>query len=100
MSNTPLDIAKELLGLCIRYENRDHAFGDREVFWKENENDQHDVAEGYFGGGDAEVCIISTTTDETVMKFTGNEARELGRCGRIVHIGRNDETGPDRYEGA
>lgn len=92
------DQAKQLLDKCIRYELRDHYFGDREVVWKRAENGE-EVADGYFGGGENTVYIMEDATDMDRAQFTGHEARELGRCGRVVHIDRNDTTGPDYYEG-
>jgi hypothetical protein len=82
-----LSEAKAMLNLCVRGESRDHAFGDMEVFWT---RDGEDVADGYFGGGTADVYIQGTT-------FHGSEAHELRRCGAVGVIGRNDETGPDEY---
>jgi hypothetical protein len=86
--------ALNLLGLCERGELRDHAFGDREVFWIRN---GVEVAGGYFGGGNADVWINEEFGGGS---FKGNEARELAARGSNVKIERNDETGPDTYEGA
>jgi len=86
--------ASNLLGVCTRYESRDHAFGDREVFWRRGEVE---VADGYFGGGDAEVFIHE---DFGGGAFKGDEARRLAERGSMVVLGRNDETGPDEYRGA
>jgi hypothetical protein len=85
--------AKKILNSCTRYESRDHSFGDREIYWT---REDVEVAEGYFGGGDADVFIL--IPEQKV--FRGEQARELAKCGAIVHIGRNDETGPDNYRGA
>lgn len=85
--------AKKILNSCTRYESRDHAFGDREIYWT---REDVEVAEGYFGGGSADVFIL--LPEEEV--FRGKLARELAKCGAIVHIGRNDETGPDQYRGS
>ena len=100
MSNqTEFEFAKELLALCDRFESRDHYFGDREVYWT---YEGVDVAEGYFGGGAADVWVLDVTapTDQDRYSFSGEQARQLSRLGKTVSIGRNDETGPDQYRGA
>jgi len=85
--------ASNLLGMCQRFESRDHAFNEREVFWRRGENE---VADGYFGGGSAEVFIAA---DFGGGVFKGDEARKLAERGTNPVIGRNDETGPDEYRG-
>ena len=85
--------AKNLLGLCKRFESRDHFFSDREVFWKRA---GREVAEGYFGGGSADVYIHEEYGGRS---FHGQEAKELVKCGKEVEIGRNDEVGDDIYGG-
>jgi len=85
--------AKNLLGMCKRYESRDHAFNDREVYWRRN---GEEVADGYFGGGTGEVYIHEEFGGGT---FIGEEARALVARGIDPEIGRNDETGPDFYAG-
>jgi hypothetical protein len=86
--------AKQFLARCKRIENRDHYFGDREVYWT---LDDEEVAGGYFGGSDKSVWIHE---DQGGGSFEGNEAKELVTFGQSVVIGRNDETGPDHYAGA
>lgn len=86
--------AKILLGFCERAESRDHVFNDREIYWT---YDGEDVAEGYFSwAGHAGVHILLPEE----QSFSGQQAKELAKCGAIVNIGRNDETGPDAYWGA
>ena len=85
--------AAALLSRCKRFESRDHAFNDREVYWRLGEAE---VAEGYFGGGSGEVYIHEEYGSGT---FTGDEARMLVQRGQDPQIGRNDETGPDFYAG-
>lgn len=85
--------AYKLLCEASRHEVRDHVFGDREVYWKLGELE---IADGYFGGGSAEVHI---TYEEDGTSFRGEDARQLVECGREVHISRNDTTGPDHYVG-
>lgn len=82
-----IDEAKALLRECTRSENRDHAFGDVEVFWTKN---GVQVAEGYFGGTTQQVMFGDVT-------IQGTTARELRYCGIEGHIDRNDETGPEEY---
>ena len=82
--------AKKLLSASIRSECRDHAFGDREVFWEDGNGDE--VGGGYFGGGGGSVWIFGTD-----YAWAGSEARELSRCGTVGAIDRNDSTGPDEY---
>lgn len=84
-----LQEAKDILGGCVRSENRDHAFGDCEVFWTKN---GLLIAEGYFGGGDASVRI-----DEPEGSFKGEQAHALRAFGTTGLISRNDETGPDEF---
>ena len=85
--------ASNLLGMCQRGELRDHAFGDRELFWVRS---GVEVASGYFGGGKMEVWINEDFGGGT---FEGEEAKKLSVRGSNVKIERNDETGPDRYDG-
>ena len=85
--------AKNLLGLCKRYENRDHYFSDREVYWTRA---GREVAEGYFGGGSADVYIHEEYNGRA---FHGQEALELSKVGKEVEIGRNDTAGDDIYGG-
>lgn len=93
------EYAKWILEQCDRAESRDHYFGDREIYWTYNNTD---VADGYFGGGAADVWVLDITapTDQDRFAFHGEQARELSRLGKTVTIGRNDETGPDQYRGA
>jgi len=103
MDNTTdqFEIAKALLSKCVRYESRDHYFGDREVYWVLEEDDKKtDIADGYFGGGTATVHIMESAVDADLATFHGTQARELAKCGSKTVIGRNDETGPDQYRGA
>ena len=97
------DEAKKLLSASIRSELRDHAFGDREIYW--DNSDGHEVAQGYLGGGEHDyVGVCHTPIDHTSNKphpgstpFLGEEARELARLGKFGAVERNDSTGPDQY---
>lgn len=92
--------AKKLLNDCERQECRDHAFGDREVFWVfDIDGVKIDIADGYFGGGSRSVWILDPTVEMDRCEFTGEQARELAKCGKVTIIDRNDETGPDEYRG-
>jgi hypothetical protein len=84
-----LEEAKKILDGCVRQENRDHAFGDKEVYW---EKDGVVMAEGYFGNGTASVWM-----DPVNCSFENADARSLMNCGTLGTVGRNDETGPDEY---
>ncbi len=81
--------AKALLSQSVRDELRDHAFGDREIYWTTVGGE--DVASGYCGEG-----ITSVTVGETY--FIGEQAVELAKLGRTGSIERNDSTGPDEYQ--
>lgn len=94
-----IDDARTLLKMCHRHELRDHAFGDRQVFWTAGPNtDDPLVAEGYFGGGSAEIWIHEDWGENGA--FTGDYAKRLSACGETGVIGRKDVTGPDFYMGA
>lgn len=91
-----LEEAKRVLNGCTRQELRDHAFGDKEVYWLKG---TQEVACGYFGGGHAEVSIFKPAKDST--DFTGEDALTLRECGTVGEVERNDQTGPEQYaEGA
>lgn len=90
-----VEYAKTLLRGCTRSELQDHAFGDAEVYWMQNETM---IATGYFSGTIQEVHI---KVPDAEASFIGEAAMELRTLGNEGHIDRNDETGPDEYaEGA
>lgn len=89
-----LEEAKELLNQCTRHECRDHAFGDREIYFTMG---AVDVAEGYAGGGRSDIVIYGASPEEDA-RFNGKEADELFECGAVGGIERNDSTGPDEYQ--
>lgn len=80
--------AKEILDGCDRHELRDHAFGDMEISWTLR---GFEVAYGYAGGNQWGVHLVGDTA------FEGEEAKQLVVCGKLMHIERNDETGPDDF---
>lgn len=79
--------ASKLLSQCTRNELRDHAFGDREVYFTLNDEE---VAEGYLGGGMASVSIKGKGTE-----FTDGEARQLLALGTLGQVERNDSMDDD-----
>lgn len=93
------DEVKTLLNSCVRSECRDHAFGDREIFW--NRPDGSLVAEGYCGRDGASVWPACNEEDGKELfefpKFSDDQQWELLRCGTRGKISRNDSTGPDTY---
>jgi len=88
-----LEEAMTILNSCQRGELRDHAFGDREVYW---DRDDTMVAEGYFGRT-AAVGFYDSDGNE-IAEFTGDDAYKLSKCGELRGVSRNDETGPDEYQ--
>lgn len=100
------DTVKDFLNQCERSELRDHAFGDRELFWA---FDGVDVAGGYFNRDGRSVwindCEIVFKGDVLMLvhtEFSGDEALELSKCGKVGKIYRNDMQGDSipSYEGA
>lgn len=83
--------AKIFLNKHIRWELRDHAFGDLEFGWTDVSGKE--IAGGYSGGGKCEVWI----TGDPVAFFNGDTARELKTFGITGKISRNDMTGPDEF---
>lgn len=94
-----LEEAKKLLDLCEREELRDHAFGDREVFWT---FDGVEVAGGYFGSVDQNVWLLDMEAGTEIAGFRKDDAYELVKCGRLKAVERNDMQGNDipNYRGA
>lgn len=74
------EAAKELLAPSTRNELRDHAFGDKEVYF---EVDGTTIAEGYSGSSGQSVHINGT-------EFTGEEACILLALGTLGNVDRND----------
>jgi hypothetical protein len=88
--------AEQILSETTRSELRDHAFGDREVFWTK---DGVEIAGGYFGGRTADVWIGKGVEgwEGPTGDFEGLEARKLSQLGTLGVVDRNDETGPEEY---
>ena len=82
------DLAREILKESIRDELRDHAFGDKEICWRNNYGQL--VATGYVGSSGAE-CGMTGFDDS----FSEAEARELARLGTLGEVERNDSMGDD-----
>lgn len=87
-----LEEAKALLRTAVKFELRDHAFGDCEVTWYKEDTE---IADGYFGGGRRYVAITSV---DPGYVFDDAEADELRKCFASEQTSRNDETGPDDFE--
>ena len=92
MNDITFEEAKAILNSCTREELRDHAFGDREVYWMRGEEE---IGFSYVCAGPD---IVGVKLDGHEGTFEGREARELLGCGSSVRIERNDSTGPDRYQ--
>lgn len=87
-----LEEAKTLLRTAVKFEFRDHAFGDCEIEWVK---DGKGIAGGYFGGGvEASVWVGEPGSDSEMSFFRGKEAYELRKCFASQNVERNDETGP------
>jgi len=81
-----------LLDQSYRSELRDHAFGDREVSWCDQEG--NDIGFGYAGAGSVRVSVVNGDY------FDDKEADILIMCGKLKRVERNDSTGPDDYRGS
>lgn len=77
------DLAAKILSESIRDELRDHAFGDKEIYWRNNYG--HQVATGYVGSSGAECAM-----DGFDVSFSEAEARELAKLGTLGQVERND----------
>jgi hypothetical protein len=84
----------KILEACTREELRDHTFGDVEVYWMKGGKE---VAVGYFGSSSRHVGGIDAATGHWFFKDA--DADRLRRCGKLDRVDRNDETGPDHYQG-
>lgn len=87
-----LNEVRDILASCTRSELRDHAFGDREIFWRTSDGEI--VAEAY----DGSVCSFHYEYEG--KKFTSdNEGtlKELFSLGITGVVERNDSTGPDEF---
>lgn len=87
--------AKNRLNMAFRHELRDHAFGDREIFWTMG---GREMAGGYMGR-DKSVWIQDPHDPDEWISFNGEEAEKLANCGKLRRVDRNDSTGPDAYLG-
>lgn len=71
--------AKKTLESLTRYETVDRAFGDADVIWNDDEKGET-VAEGYFS---RHADRDSVLFHELGVKFLGEDARELRKCGTL-----------------
>lgn len=78
-----LELAKAILAESIRDELRDHAFGDKELYWRNKYG--HLVATGYYGRDSTECSMAGFDAH-----FSGDEAMELVRLGKLGEVERND----------
>ena len=85
------DLAKEILKECTRDELRDHAFGDKELYWKDKFG--HLIATGYVSSSDSDCGMTGFD-----VIFTGSEARELAKLGKLGQVERNDSMEDDDVE--
>lgn len=76
-------LAAKILSESIRDELRDHAFGDKEIYWRNNYG--HLVATGYVGPRRADCGMAGFD-----VSFSEKEARELVRLGTLGNVERND----------
>ncbi|MNB58639.1 hypothetical protein D3C87_364630 [compost metagenome] len=90
-SEMTYDEAVKVLAAATRDELRDHAFGDREIYWT-NDYGQS-VATGYVGSGG---CEIDFTGFELTLEE--DQYRDLINLGKVGNVERNDSTGPDEFE--
>lgn len=93
MTTLTKEQAVKLLTESRRDELRDHAFGDREIYWVHPV--LGDIAEGYSGGGDVSISVVFEVGDR-VFGY-GSDDRELLKLGQRGRVERNDSTGPDEY---
>ena len=76
-------LAAKILSESIRDELRDHAFGDKEIYWRNNYG--HMVATGYVGPRRVECGMAGFD-----VSFSEEEARHLARLGTLGNVERND----------
>lgn len=82
------DRAVEVLTAASRDELRDHAFGDKELYW--NNTYGHLVATGYSGRDAVEIGMAGFN-----VVFTDEQTRHLVTLGKLGKIERNDSMGDD-----
>ena len=82
------DLAREILKESIRDELRDRAFGDKEIYWRNNYGQL--VATGYVGSSGSECGMAGFD-----VSFSEAEARDLACLGTLGEVERNDSMGDD-----
>lgn len=82
------DLAAKILSESIRDELRDHAFGDKEIYWRDQHG--HQVATGYYGSSGVEVGMCGFD-----INFSEEEARQLVGLGTLGEVQRNDSQGDE-----
>lgn len=79
--------AKALLSKCHLHICKDRHFGDAEYHWT-SFDDNHKVAEGYFGGGQGSISFKEHTN-----KYTGQDAYDMRTLSYSVSVSHNDLQG-------
>ena len=99
MKEYKIEELKKLLSESTRSELRDHAFGDREIYWKHPV--LGDFAKGYSGPG-APGLFVYDKDDEgagyEVSETDEVNISDLFKLGIRGQVERNDSTGPDTYQ--
>ncbi len=88
--------AKALLNTCARSELRDHAFGDREVSW--TDDDGHELGFYCNSGRAPHMVYVERYEDGKKVEAAEFHDYSLLKCGKSARIERNDSTGPDTYQ--
>jgi hypothetical protein len=83
-----LEEAKTILSECHLVINKDRAFGDAEYYWELPDGDRKLIAEGYYGGGDANVHFLNHS-----INFRDDQARELRDSYSTKSVIYNDSSG-------
>jgi hypothetical protein len=86
-----LEIATQMLRDSIRDELRDYAFGDKEIYWRDQYG--HPVATGYDGSSSC-----SVTMEGFDITFSEEESRDLIRLGKLGEVERNDSMDDEDYD--
>lgn len=88
---TDMGRAKELLKNTYKTILRDHFFGDREIYWKDDKGNT--VASGYAGGSSFEIYVEFPDGEVTFKDWEADELDAVPCKSKKVE--RNDTTGDD-----
>jgi hypothetical protein len=86
--------AEEILRESLRFECRDHAFGDAEITWQNAQ--EVEVAGGYFSSSGGSIWLLDGEGN-TLADYDGEDAQRLRQLGQLQGVSRNDSTGPEEY---